>query len=53
MEKKEKINITIDKKVYDRIEPEAAKQGRNKSSFINWVLMLYFDMIDKPEKGKK
>ncbi len=52
MRKKAKINITIDKDIYDKITPEAKKQGRNNSSFINWVLMLYFDTVDKPEKGK-
>ena len=49
---KEKISITIDADLLERIREESERDARSVSQFINYVLTLYFRRKDAREKTK-
>lgn len=50
--KKDKIAITIDKELTPKIEKQARKLRHTKSSFINYVLNLFFEELEEKERTK-
>ena len=49
---KEKISITIDADLLERIREESERDARSVSQYINYVLTLYFRQKDSREKPK-
>ena len=50
---KEKISITIDADLLERIRCESERDARSVSQYINYVLTLYFRQTDAREKAKR
>ena len=50
---KEKISITIDADLLERIRYESERDARSVSQYINYVLTLYFRQKDAREKAKR
>ena len=49
---KEKISITIDADLLERIREESERDARSVSQYINYVLTIYFRQKDAREKTK-
>ncbi|MCQ2419644.1 MAG: toxin-antitoxin system protein [Clostridia bacterium] len=49
---KEKISITIDADLLERIRAESERDSRSVSQYINYVLTLYFRQKDAHDKSK-
>ena len=50
---KEKVSITLDSDVVDKITQYARMDGRNFSQYINCVLMRHICAVEKRQKEKK
>ena len=50
---KEKISITIDADLLERIRYESERDARSVSQYINYVLTLYFRQKDTRAADKK
>lgn len=47
---KEKISITIDQPLLDKLKERAEYQDRSVSSYINLVLKKHFEQLEKNQK---
>ena len=47
---KEKISITIDQPILEKIKERAEYQDRSVSSYINLVLKKHFEQLEKNQK---
>ena len=50
---KEKVSITLDSDVVDKITQYARMDGRNFSRYINFVLMRHIRAVEKRQNEKK
>ncbi|PWM37415.1 MAG: toxin-antitoxin system protein [Clostridiales bacterium] len=50
---KEKVSITLDSDVVDKITQYARMDGRNFSQYINFVLMRHIRAVEKRQNEKK
>ena len=50
---KERVSITLDSDVVDKITQYARMDGRNFSQYINFVLMRHIRAVEKRQNEKK
>lgn len=47
---KDKISITIDQPILEKIKEQAEGQDRSVSSYINLVMKKHFEQLEKKQK---